>query len=121
MKLLVCGGRDYCDKEHVFTVLDRIHKIKGISGIISGGARGADSLAVEWAVKNEINHLVVPAKWKQHGKSAGPIRNKEMLKYSPDAVLAFPGGRGTQNMINQAKESDIPVWNGSQKNITMLL
>ena len=51
-----------------------------------------------------------PADWDTHGRGAGPIRNKQMLEEGkPDLVIAFPGGKGTANMIGQAKEAGIPV------------
>jgi hypothetical protein len=52
------------------------------------------------------------AKWDKYGKSAGPIRNKKMLdEGKPDLVFAFPGGPGTNNMIKQAKEKNILIYN----------
>lgn len=44
------------------------------------------------------------------GKAAGPIRNQRMLDDGkPDRVLAFPGGRGTANMVKLAKAAGVPV------------
>lgn len=78
--------------------------------LIEGGATGADRLAREWADMNGVQVLTFPAEWNIHGKSAGPIRNKKMLEEGrPDMVVAFPGGRGTQNMINQAHEFGVKV------------
>jgi UDP-N-acetylmuramoylalanine-D-glutamate ligase len=54
---------------------------------------------------------VYPADWKLHGKSAGHIRNQQMLDESkPDIVIAFPGGRGTANMIKRAKKAGVEVF-----------
>jgi hypothetical protein len=40
----------------------------------------------------------------------GPIRNKPMLEEGkPDLVVAFPSGRGTANMMKQAREAGVPV------------
>ena len=51
-----------------------------------------------------------PADWKQYGRGAGPIRNREMLQYSePDIVVAFPGGAGTADMIRAARTAGYPV------------
>jgi len=51
-----------------------------------------------------------PADWSRHGKSAGPIRNRQMLiEGRPDIVVAFPGGKGTANMIKQAVEAGVKV------------
>lgn len=106
MKLLVCGGRDYDDQMRVDYELD----ILGPHLVIEGGARGADRLARRWAERREVQCRTFAADWAKHGKSAGPIRNLLMLdEGKPDAVLAFPGGRGTADMVRQAERAGIPV------------
>lgn len=106
MKLLVCGGRDFFDAERMHRLLDLIWP----SFIIQGGARGADSLAANWAAKRGVPMRCFPADWHNHGKAAGHIRNKQMLdEGKPDMVLAFPGGAGTANMVGQAKQRGVPV------------
>lgn len=114
MKLLVCGGRDYQDAEKVTDILNRINERKGISVIIEGGAHGADRLAQQWAGENGIHYATVRANWEFHGKAAGPKRNSAMLELLPDGVVAFPGGRGTQNMIYQARSLGIKVMEVAQ-------
>ena len=116
LKVLVCGGRDYSDKDKVFDVLSKIHSKYNIERIIHGDAAGADTLGRLWAVENEIIREEHPAKWKtfkKEGKlvaSAGPIRNQEMFdKSKPDLVVAFPGSRGTEGMINIAKNGNVTV------------
>jgi len=105
LRVIVCGGRNYADKDRVFNVLGRHH----ITELIEGGATGADALAREWR-KCRCEGTTVRADWKRHGRAAGPIRNKRMLDdYSPDLVIAFPGGRGTENMISQAEAAGVPV------------
>lgn len=110
MRLLVCGGRDFTDTKLAYCVLDDLHKKRLIGTIIEGDARGADRIAGYWARKNRVTDLKFPADWKAHGRAAGPIRNKKMLdEGKPDMVLAFPGGRGTANMIKQARGAGIEV------------
>ena len=110
MKILVCGGRDYSDRAQLFTVLDFIHENKPISLLIQGGARGADSLSKEWAISRGVDNVEFPADWAKYGKSAGPRRNQKMLEDGgPDFVLACPGGRGTENMVDLAKDT-VRVW-----------
>ena len=106
MKLLVCGGRDYQDFAAVYREIERLKP----DVVIHGAARGADSLAGIAAQRMGITVWPFPADWKMHGKSAGPIRNRKMLKEGmPDKVLAFPGGRGTADMIAQAKAAGVEV------------
>lgn len=108
---MVCGGRDYADRDTVFRVLDWMHAEKEIAVVIHGAASGADTLADAWAKARGIETMPFDAQWKKHGKSAGPIRNRQMIvSGKPDAVVAFPGGRGTANMIDQARNAGISVW-----------
>lgn len=109
MKLLVCGGRDYSDQRKVFTYLDAIHKKSGINVLIEGGALGADALARSWARDRGIIVATVNAVWDKRGRGAVPQRNAAMLSLNPDGVLAFPGGRGTANMVQQAKDAGVKV------------
>lgn len=106
MKVLVCGGRDYQDYESVRTELN---KIRDVTEIIHGGARGADTLGGRWAEENNIPVHRVDALWERYGKSAGYRRNVEMLEYNPDVVLAFPGSKGTAMMIELAKKAGVEV------------
>lgn len=103
MRVLVCGGRDFDDRITVYEGLLKVAKAYGITEIIEGGARGADQLAGEFAIDNGIKHTRVLADWQTHGKAAGHIRNQAMLDLNPDLVVAFPGGRGTANMVSIAK------------------
>lgn len=109
MKVLVTGGRDYSDWQKVYAVLDSI-KDPVPSVIIQGGARGADYLARDWANSRLIPLHTYKADWKKYGKAAGPIRNKIMLEQgNPDLVVAFPGGNGTKNMIEQARRANVKI------------
>lgn len=110
MRLLVCGGRDYCNKAAVFEALDRAHAKRPVTVLIHGAARGADSLAEDWAVCRHIEVMAFPADWRL-GKGAGPLRNEMMLQNGkPDGVVAFPGGRGTAHMVGLALKAGLPVW-----------
>lgn len=108
MRLLICGGRDYDDFERVHLVL------KGmpvpITTIIEGGASGADHCAAMFARAADIPLETYKADWKTYGRYAGPLRNTRMLtEGKPDMVIAFPGGKGTANMIMQAKQRGVHV------------
>ncbi len=106
MKVLVCGGRDYSDADKVYTYLSGLPTI---DLLIHGAARGADLIAEDWAKTNQVNYVGIPAKWKRYKNSAGPIRNKEMLNFKPDLVIAFPGGKGTADMVSKADNAGISV------------
>lgn len=107
MRVIVCGGRNYSDQARVDNVLNTID---GIRHLFHGNARGADTLAGSWGNRQDgVSVHAVPAEWKKYGRKAGPIRNQKMLGQSPDLVVAFPGGKGTANMVQQAKAAGIEV------------
>ena len=64
-----------------------------------------------WAFDEGCASICVPANWNYYGNSAGHIRNSWMIKFLfPDLVIAFPGGKGTADMVRQAKSKNIDVW-----------
>ena len=106
MKVLVCGGRYYADRLRVDQVLCDLKPEK----VIHGAAQGADTLAAEWALDMGVPVEAYPADWERHGRAAGPIRNRHMLEDScPDVVVAFPGGKGTADMVKRAKARGVRV------------
>jgi hypothetical protein len=108
MRVLVCGGRDYLDRDRLFMELDALRLARGVTVVISGCARGADTLGLEWAEARGIEVTRFPADWETHRRAAGPIRNQQMLdEGNPDLVIAFPGGRGTADMVRRATAAGI--------------
>lgn len=109
-RVLVCGGRDYSDRRSLYAVLDAAHMANPIELLIAGGANGADALAVDWAGWHAVKSQVFNADWKTHGKVAGLRRNQRMLdEGKPHLVIAFPGGRGTADMVRRAEVAGVPV------------
>lgn len=110
MRVLVCGGRNYSDRETVFHELHQLAEKHGWLTVIEGGAQGADALARHWAHLCYQGVVTVHAEWRRLGRAAGPARNTRMLVGGkPDLVLAFPGGKGTADMVRQAREVGVPV------------
>jgi hypothetical protein len=118
-RVLVCGGRDFSsekDRELLFDFLDQLKVTFGEILVISGGARGADTLAVEWAMSREQDYEVYLADWKKHGRGGGHIRNQRMLDEGrPDLVVAFPGGRGTADMTSRANAAGVSLMQVSRR------
>lgn len=109
-RVLVTGGRDYADRARVFAELDAIARVFGISLLIHGGAKGADALAEKWASVRGVDTEGCKADWERHGAAAGPIRNSAMLRdHKPDMVLAFPGGKGTEDMMRKTLKAGLPL------------
>lgn len=120
MRVLVCGGREYADFQRLCSVLDLVlfYPNRALERVlIHGAARGADTMAGEWAKAHRWKvepYPVTKAEWDEFGKRAGHMRNTRMLvEGKPDLVIAFPGGAGTGNMITQARKAGvltIQVW-----------
>jgi hypothetical protein len=117
MRVLVCGGRDTTREQAAFIYSYLCEEFNGVVNepltIISGMARGVDSVAAEWANDQMSSNVILqeyPANWERYGKRAGYLRNKQMLEEGkPDLVIAFPGGKGTAMMIKLAEEAGVPV------------
>ncbi len=120
-RILVCGGRDFTDFSLLSKTLNAICVAHGwwidvhdnpsfCVHIISGGAQGADALAKRWAQLHGCPFTEFPADWDRHGEAAGPIRNQQMLDEGrPMLVVAFPGGKGTADMVRRAREAGVEV------------
>lgn len=110
MIVVVTGGRDYADYDRVCEELDAIADARSVTKLAHGGSRGADSLAGAWARSRGVEEVVFPAQWNTFGKSAGMIRNRDMLDGAmPDLVVAFPGGKGTEGCVREARKRGIFV------------
>jgi hypothetical protein len=121
MRVLVCGGRDFTDQQFVIDTLNRLsldwprtptdkygNWLPAVT-IITGGAKGADQFAADWAAINCTDYKEFKPDW-SYGKRAGPIRNQKMLdEGKPDLVVAFPGGRGTADMVRRASKAGVEV------------
>jgi hypothetical protein len=111
MRVIVCGGRDYDNFARVCTTLDAVAR-KHPNGfvVVQGGAPGADGLARQWCQSRKVECVTYAADWGKHGRAAGPLRNQQMLDAGADGLVAFPGGRGTADMVKRAENAGVPVW-----------
>lgn len=104
MKVAVIGSRNFDDYGVLEAFLDGLRLDAGIEVIVSGGARGADSLAERYAGERDIPMEVHRPDWKTFGRSAAFIRNRAIVDCS-DMVVAFWDGksRGTENAVDYAR------------------
>lgn len=109
MKFIIAGGRDFSNYNLLKESCDLL-LLQKVQEVISGDARGADSLGEKWASENKIRTTIFPANWNKYGKSAGYKRNVQMADYA-DGLIAFWDGnsRGTKHMIDIAKEKGLEV------------
>ena len=122
MKLAVVGSRDCTRVELMRQVLDNVNKERKITLIISGGAPGADRLAVDYAKENDIPWVEYKADWKdlsqpdaiiKQGKyglydAFAGIRRNKLIIDDADRVIAFWDEKspGTLNSIKRAKKQE---------------
>lgn len=106
MKLIIAGGRNYHLTAEDFNWLD---SIPDITEVVSGGCKGADAGGEAWATLRKIPIKRFNADWVKHGKAAGPLRNRQMAQYA-DAVILFPGGRGTESMYREAISAQLRIY-----------
>lgn len=108
MKVIVAGSRDIVDRGAVGRAI--LSCPFEITEIVSGTARGVDSIAENIAATKGYPTKLFPADWDKYGKPAGAIRNKEMADYA-DALIAVWDGqsRGTKNMIETMNKANKPV------------
>ncbi len=82
-----------------------------ITKIVSGGAIGVDKLGEIFSFEENIPLVIMPANWKDYGKPAGIIRNREMAKISEALVAVWDGkSHGTKNMIETAAIMGLKVF-----------
>ena len=132
VKIIIAGSRGFNDYKYlefkchqVFYSLSNEYYV--LSGhikedilnieIISGTAKGADTLGERFASNYGIKVKRFPANWDAYGKSAGYIRNKQMAKYAVSdggygVLIAFWDGKskGTKHMIDLARKHGLIVY-----------
>lgn len=110
MKTIIAGGRNYELSLEDEAKISAIHKEAVITEVISGGCpTGTDPCGEEFAKVNNIPLKIFPANWGFNGRAAGPIRNRQMAEYA-DALIIFPGGKGTVNMYLEAVRAGIKIY-----------
>jgi hypothetical protein len=110
LKVIVAGGRDFQDFDLLTKKLDILFSKRADVVIISGMAKGADSLAVKYAEENKLRVSEFPAQWQKHGNASGFRRNIEMARFA-DACVCFWNGKspGTKHMIDTAKRMNLKL------------
>ena len=111
MRVLVCGGRDGQDVDYVEKTLSRLLQTRGPwERLIHGDARGVDRMAGKWARDHGVLDWDFRPEWHRVEAGDGLSRNQRMIETgAPDLVIAFPGGAGTENMVDLAKAANIEV------------
>ena len=111
MKIAIIGSREFNDYsllEETMTELSTTNFPP--THIVSGGAKGADTLGEKWANENNIETIIFLPDWSKYGKQAGFIRNVDIIKNS-DFIVAFWDGesKGTLHSINLTEKQNKPI------------
>ncbi len=110
LRVLVCGGLMYMDRARIFSTLDQLHREPGIEIVLHGGASGADLLCLAWADANAVPAIAFQTNWSRDGRLATEKRNQRMLAEGrPHLLVAFPGGKGTAELVRMAQEAQLQV------------
>ena len=117
--MLVAGSRGYNNYTEMCQVLDFLLKNQVAQGkhivIVSGGARGADALAEQYADERGYEKHIMPADWEKYQKRAGYIRNEQMHLFistkDKRGCICFwdENSKGTQHNFQLAKEYNTPL------------
>lgn len=109
MRVVIAGGRDFTDYELLQVKLNILLSKTQDVEIVSGGAKGADTLAERYAKEHSYPFKLFKADWKRYGKSAGYRRNNEMADYCTHVVVFWDGqSKGTKSMLSLAIKRNLP-------------
>lgn len=104
-KLAVIGSRSFDDELVANSEIESLVLAKSCTTIVSGGAKGADTLAARYAQAHGLELIEIKPDWARYGRGAGPLRNKLIIE-SADCVLAFWDGKskGTLSALDHARK-----------------
>lgn len=103
VRYIIAGSRNFQNYSLMEKTLNSLN-LGPDDEIVSGDARGADTLGAEYGTRHGIPVIHFPAQWDTYGKAAGFIRNEEMAEYGDYLVVFWDGvSRGTAQMIQAMK------------------
>lgn len=118
MKVIIAGSRSFQDRQKIYAVLDYLNSLHGFTSVISGLARGPDTIGKDWAEERGIPVECCAADWDKYGNHAGIIRNSEMANAagSSGRLVAFYDGisTGTGDMIRKMSGRVLHIHNIEQ-------
>jgi hypothetical protein len=110
-RAIVCGAREFADRDFVFAALDLIHEEMPIGILVQSGGPGVDQFAMEWAQDRRVQS-------EEYASSSAPMtleeaaegsRYDEMVAAGADFCLAFPGDHHSAGLLRRAAEAGIPI------------
>ena len=114
MKLIIAGSRSYETDEpanFIRMTLNLLLDSASETEIVSGGCAGIDKMGEAYAKWFNVPIKEFPADWEKHGRSAGPIRNREMAEYADVLVLIWNGkSKGSGGMKKEMEKLNKPIY-----------
>ena len=114
MRVIIAGGRDIAvSDDEMDMYVDEWERIHGtrLRSVVCGMARGVDTSGRNWAERRGVPVWQYPADWDTHGRSAGPIRNREMAENADGLILVWDGtSRGSASMLSLAREHKLRIY-----------
>jgi hypothetical protein len=116
MKVIIAGSRSVQNIKYLEEAIAKLldlnpNFILRITEVVSGTAVGADQLGEAWALRHNKPVKKIPADWNKHGRSAGPIRNREMARYADMAIVLWDGySHGAKNMVEEMRRMKKPYF-----------
>ena len=111
MKIIIAGSRTIINMNLLIKAIKlSSFEITSSDEIISGGARGVDSLGEKYAKQHNIKLTIFKPNWNKYGIKGGVIRNTQMSRYADCAIVVHCGSKGSIDMINKMKKLNKPVF-----------
>ena len=108
MRIAIIGSRGFSSYKLLSEVLEKYES--NISLVVSGGARGADTVGENWAKRRDIPVKIFKPDWDRYGKSAGYVRNKEIISNCDGCIVFWDGeSTGAQHSFKLCKELSKPL------------
>ena len=110
-RVIIAGSRkNGFSRKDIYDTLDHYLGNQDII-VVSGGARGVDSIGEDWALHRNKPYEVYNADWELYGRSAGYRRNVDMADISDECYVFISGdSRGSQHMVDIAEKKGLPTF-----------
>lgn len=115
MKLAIVGSRSYNNYEEMKRCIEEAlgsDRLSSLTTIVSGGAKGADTLAVRYAQENSLSLMEIFPDYAKYSGREAPLNRNTRIVEACDVLIAFPtdGSRGTWDSVTKARNSNKPYF-----------
>lgn len=110
-RVIIAGSREFTDKQRLFNACDKVLDKIGPFEVVSGGAKGADTLGEDYGFSRGLMVNRFPALWEKEGKPGGHHRNNRMAWFGTHLVDFYNGySPGSKQMIGRAQAEGLADW-----------